>query len=398
MKVAIVVNFGFPKGMASASRTRHLAMGITENGSKVEILIPKPTEYPNNVLNVHLLGTIDGSVYRYTSTSTIIPGNYIKCRYMVLKGFIACAGYIHKNRKTLDAVILYLRSINGVAFLSFWCKLSGIPIILELCEWSISHRNTDLKTRIQNWFLTTPLFFFADGVIAISTFIKQRVSDFSDRVKRDIPCLITPILVKSDNYQCNVPYLPNGDLLFCGILDQTDIVLFLLNVMVELKENGLTRKLGITGKAFNPSNLERIKSEIQKRDLSELVILRGYLPEEGLIKSYCSASVLLAPLPSGDRSIARFPNKIGEYLASGRPIVTTSIGDIPKYLTNEESAYLVDPDDVKGFATAVRDVLNNPVKAEKIGKRGYEVAMKYFDPKANGKLIMEFIETIKAKA
>lgn len=183
--------------------------------------------------------------------------------------------------------------------------------------------------------------------------------------------------------------------MFCGILDQTEIVLFLLKVLAELKNNGLARKLSITGKAFLSGNLELIKNEIQRLQLGDLVVMKGYLPQDELKALYCRSSALLAPLPSGDRSIARFPNKIGEYLASGRPVITTDIGDIPKYLTDGESAYLVQPDDVKGFAAAIIRVINDPLEAEQVGRKGFEVATKHFDPKSNGEKIIGLIKTIR---
>jgi glycosyltransferase involved in cell wall biosynthesis len=208
---------------------------------------------------------------------------------------------------------------------------------------------------------------------------------------------VVPILVKAENYQCSGPYNSHGELLFCGILDQTEIILFLLEVMSELKRRGNGRKLNITGKAFIKGNLTLIQSRIVALGLSDLVELSGYLTEDELKRFYCRASVLLAPLPSGERSIARFPNKIGEYLASGRPVVTTAIGDIPNYLTEGESAFLVKPDDVVGFADAIIRILNNPGQAEQIGKNGATVAAKHFDPKANGKRITDLIKTLRAQ-
>lgn len=395
MKVAIIVNFGFPGGMASTSRARHLAMGLTECGAEAEIIIPKPTELPSMVLNERLTGEMEGFSFRYTSSSTVIPANFLARRWSILLGYVRCVRHLFRNRRDISAVILYLREISGLAFLATWCRLWGIPAILEICEWPVSHKNNSLRTRFQNWLLTTGSFHFVDGVIAISSFLEQRVADFSAKHKLRRPCLVVPILVNSDNYQGSGAYNPRGDLLFCGILDQVDIVLFLLKVVSQLKEKGFSRKLIITGKAFIEQNLETIKQEITRLELSDLIVLTGYVSGEELKGLYCTASVLLAPLPSGERSVARFPNKIGEYLASGRPVVTTAIGDIPNYLTDGESAYLVQPDDVKGFAAAIMQVINDTQKAERIGSKGCEVAVRHFDPRANGERMIDLIKKIR---
>jgi glycosyltransferase involved in cell wall biosynthesis len=396
MKIIIVVNFGFPAGMASTNRAKNLARGMIENNAVAEIIVPKPTERSNHVLNNKLSGANDWLEYRYTSSSTVVPNNVFVRRLMIVTGYLNCAQYLFKNRDTITAVILYLREISGLAFLATWCRLWGIPTILELCEWPVSHRNTGFKTGLQNWLLTTSSFIFVDGLITISSFLEQRVAKFNEKRKHQRPSILIPTLVNSDNYKCDEPYDPNGDLLFCGILDQTDIVLFLLKVASQLKKNGFPRKLIITGKAFIEQNLEIIRQEITRLELSQLIVLTGYVSDEELKKLYCTASALLAPLPSGERSIARFPNKIGEYLASGRPVVTTAIGDIPKYLIDKESAYLVKPDDIEGFTGAIIEILKNPKPANEIGKKGMEVAIRMFNPKDNGKKILQFINDIKS--
>ena len=58
-----------------------------------------------------------------------------------------------------------------------------------------------------------------------------------------------------------------------------------------------------------------------------------------------AAHGLLIPLFDDVRSTARFPTKIGEYLASGRPIVTTAVGEMPRYFEDGVTAFISAPDD-----------------------------------------------------
>ena len=126
MRVGIIVNFGFPGGMASTSRARHLAMGLKECGAEAEIIIPKPTELPSMVLNEELTGRMDGFNFRYTSNSTVIPANFFRRRLSILFGYIKCARCLFLKRRDISAVILYLREISGLAFLSVWCRILQI--------------------------------------------------------------------------------------------------------------------------------------------------------------------------------------------------------------------------------------------------------------------------------
>ena len=94
--------------------------------------------------------------------------------------------------------------------------------------------------------------------------------------------------------------------------------------------------------------------------------------------------------PNNSQAKAGFPTKLGEYLASSKPVVITKTGEIPKYLVDKQSAYLAEPDDVGDFAARVIFALED-VNAEKIGATGYEVANRNFNYKLYGKELLEIV-------
>jgi glycosyltransferase involved in cell wall biosynthesis len=105
------------------------------------------------------------------------------------------------------------------------------------------------------------------------------------------------------------------------------------------------------------------------------------------------AAALLLPLPETERSICRFPTKLGHYLSSATPVVATSVGDLTHYLENGKSACLVPPNDMNKFADSVAFLLRNTRHAKAIGMAGREVAMRHFSLLANkSKLVRFFME------
>ncbi len=98
-----------------------------------------------------------------------------------------------------------------------------------------------------------------------------------------------------------------------------------------------------------------------------------------LLKLYRRSSVLLAPLHDDIRSEARFPTKIAEYLGSGRPVVTTDVGEISRYLTDGETAFIAPAADVASFARKICEALDHPAKADSIGQAGAQLAASQFD-------------------
>ena len=54
------------------------------------------------------------------------------------------------------------------------------------------------------------------------------------------------------------------------------------------------------------------------------------------------------------------PNKLGDYLASGRPVVTGRIGDLTDFLTDNVNAYPADRGNERDLADRMIAVLRDP--------------------------------------
>ena len=69
---------------------------------------------------------------------------------------------------------------------------------------------------------------------------------------------------------------------------------------------------------------------------------------------------------------AGFPFKLGEFLATGKPVVASNVSDVGKFFKDRHDSMLVKPGDRKDIVSAVEYLLANPEKAIEIGKRGRE--------------------------
>jgi len=74
-----------------------------------------------------------------------------------------------------------------------------------------------------------------------------------------------------------------------------------------------------------------------------------------------------------------FPTKLGEYLLTGNPVVVTTVGDIPGFLKDGESAVFAKPDEPESFSSRLNWVLDHKEEGIEIGERGKEVALKEFN-------------------
>jgi glycosyltransferase involved in cell wall biosynthesis len=84
-------------------------------------------------------------------------------------------------------------------------------------------------------------------------------------------------------------------------------------------------------------------------------------------------------LPSMNEGL---PMVLLEAMASGKPIIATSVGAIPKVLDGGRHGVLIQPDDRKELEDAMLGLLGNPHRARKLGERARERAVKDFSSKS----------------
>ena len=120
-------------------------------------------------------------------------------------------------------------------------------------------------------------------------------------------------------------------------------------------------------------DIDRITDLVLNRGLQN-VTLTGCVPHSRVPKHLWEADVLLLP-PSALHPSARWtsPVKLGEYLASGSPVVATSIPALKDWLKNEE-VHFVEPDNPKELCNGISYVLSNAVVSHEITERAYELA------------------------
>jgi glycosyltransferase involved in cell wall biosynthesis len=122
------------------------------------------------------------------------------------------------------------------------------------------------------------------------------------------------------------------------------------------------------------------------------IIFLGQLPRTDIPKYLTNAKILALARPQSIVSDAGFPSKLTEYLATGKPVVVTSVGDIPVYLEDNKNAFLSKPDSVDAFADKLDYVLSNYEFAQQVGEKGKELTETIFNYNFQAKRIIDFID------
>lgn len=169
---------------------------------------------------------------------------------------------------------------------------------------------------------------------------------------------------------------------YCGtVLNDKDGVDQLIKAFALFHKKYPDIKLKIIGRTPPAYAKERSSNEalIKELNLEEDIILTGQVPSEQIPQLLKNAIALVLARPNNLQAKYGFPTKLGEYLLTENPVVVTEVGDIPLFLTDNESAYIAKPDDIEGICSKLCIIVENPSSASRIGKEGANVARKCFN-------------------
>ena len=396
MRIVIIGGFRFPHGLAPAPRVSACAKGLIENGVDAEVICFKALERPvDGIINTEAKGIYNGVPFEYACGTTIRPDSFWGRRWLEIKGMWMLWRLLSQrdSNKRLDAAILF--SNPGWAFQTHLLfKIMGVKCISEANEFPFVYDKKTLWLKLRKVFYKYVRLKLFDGVIVISSFLEEY---YSSRVRKGAGIVRIPIIVDTEEIKPgDFPQAKERQrIVFVGTLGHPGEVSSLIQAFSMVAGKYPKWDLQIIGDAPKTDMLARM------RKLAEDLSLRSRIEFTGLVRrveipAYLGKASILALLrSSGLFSAAGFPTKLGEYLATGKPVVVTSVGDIPLYLEDQVSAYLVPPDNIDAFAEKLDEVMGDYDQALLVGQKGREVAIQEFNYHTNCEKIIKFVSELQ---
>lgn len=103
----------------------------------------------------------------------------------------------------------------------------------------------------------------------------------------------------------------------------------------------------------------------------------GHLRYDEISRYLAACDICWLPLCDSGANRGRWPLKLNDYMAVGRPIVATSVGDITAFLEQHHIGLLA-RDEPQDLADKVLDLLKNPQRREAMGRQARHLAETMF--------------------
>lgn len=139
-------------------------------------------------------------------------------------------------------------------------------------------------------------------------------------------------------------------------------------------------KLLLIGDSSSPGVLEQLSNKIKQYALTDRVEFTGKIEHSEVLRKLATSALCVLARPANVQAEGGIPSKMGEYLGLGRPSLFTKVGDIPKILTENKTAFLCEPDSSESFAQAIINVFDNYDEALSVAEVGQQY-IRQFDYK-----------------
>ena len=384
--------FTYPSGMAATKRIQNIITALKSAPNvTTRVILQRQSSSDNPVYGSH-----EGTPYE------IIFPDLFRSRLFLLLPVLH-----YKTIKTLRGAyrpdcknIIYFYGplfLDSIVPLSYAKKL-GFKIVFDVIEdfglaKDISHSYYQYARSMLANKISSQIKNLADGIIVISSYLEDQCRKLTDAktpmhymsVSVDMVLFSGEIEVEDDK--------PTKVFLYAGSFGKKDGLSVLLDAFDKLAEQYSNIRLVLTGKGEDLS-MQTFYSRLEESPHKDKIDYRGYLDDESyysLLNSIdfpCMTRVDLAFANAG------FPFKLGEFLATGKPVIASKVSDVDRFIVDRENAMLVEPNSVEEVCKAAEYLLNNPDRAKEIGENGREAARKHFDNIQQSRDFLDFIQTI----
>lgn len=381
--------FTFPEGDASTNRVYTYAKGFQANGVDVYVIC-----FRNNYL-VHPSGESEGVRYYYPFSRSERSSSFIIRRFNNLSKYYRALRLFRdiSGRGHIDIILCYTKLIRTQLFAYGLSRIFGSHLILERSEHPFKDYRNRVAVKVSGWFKVAMEIRCSDAIFCISDYLIQFYSKRGAGKERlhKVPSTVDgnrfdgpfprPITYKYICYSGSLTRLKDG----------VDI---LITSFSKVNASFPDINLLLVGRADTSEDELFFRDLVASLGLDDRVIFTGKLSRNEIPPYLCNAEVLTLARPRSIVADAGFPSKLSEYLATGKPVVVTKVGEIPEYLTDNLNAFLSEPDSIDAFAERITFVLANRPHAREVGLKGKEMAFSIFSYIYQAKRAIEFIESL----
>lgn len=355
---------------------------------KRDIELIKSQNYPINIVEVHTPPYSKNISFKRIYSNKELAFN--------IKQALA------KKIGEIDVVFCSIAPNDVGAEVAKVCKMAGVPMVVDIEDlWpeamAMVLKNDSLRNFLLKGFIRDAEYVYRNCSAAIGT-----SPDYTARAtkhgKRDIPYETVYVGVDLLDFdkgaKSNIPDVakPEGEfwVTYSGSVSNSYDIINLVKAMEIIENTGHTDiKCKIMGTG---TKVSEIQEYISSKNIAN-VELMGFTKYDYMSAVLCKSDVLVNSFAKGaPQSIV---NKVGDYLAAGRPMINTLENHIFTDIVDENRIGVnVEAGNPGSLCNAILNIYKNPENASKMGLRARKLCESEFDRRVCNKKVIDIIESL----
>jgi glycosyltransferase involved in cell wall biosynthesis len=400
LRIIFVTMADLPEGGGHTSRLRALVQALVVGGHQVQLW------------NQHGLGTVSEAIQSVTGQIHGAPFYYVLGTTARGHGF----GSIATKLRAVRAIARRLRQAaeNNAVDVLWFNQLSFYDVyplsrlarrfrvktiqayederleVVSAGRLSFPQQIFGLNARLADRFCPR----LADAIVVISRYLRRK---YESLARNPAKVHLVPTIVDCAQWDCGPETASTCPvILYAGAFGEQDEIDNLLKAFAVLRTAGRSFRVIMLGEnRRDPARMAAVVRQIQELQLGGIVEWKGFIPLAALREQVCQSHILLNIRRPGLWSQSGLSTKLSEYLASGRLVITTDIGDVKLYVRDGESALMVSNGaSAEEIARAIEAGLASPERRRAIGSAGQAAARQHFDVSVASSRLEQVLETV----
>jgi len=138
-------------------------------------------------------------------------------------------------------------------------------------------------------------------------------------------------------------------------------------------------------------SLEKFDQILEEKHLTHCFHHFGWIDSTLYNAFICACDWMLMPMKDNERNRNKWPNKLGDFLAAGRPVISNPVGDIVEYFEKYQIGKLVGFN-AKDLKDAIEASITDKEQADLLGKNARKLSEEVISWKAHTEQLSQFYQ------
>lgn len=384
----------YPDGGASANRHLAWSRGLAEIGNSVTFILLAPQSNSSDSFLIDGVRFI--SVYRSNLFSKLVKSHSSLVPLPSVPRGKRLLEQVDDDCKVDNVILLDTHVWMLKPFLDL-CKRRHIKVLHERTEFplitikrgKLGNLHYDLYKRV--------ILQRLDGIFVITQALGGY---FSEQVNDTVRVQVINMIVDPARFAVS-SVNPNGDfryIAYCGAMDiekdGVDILIRAFGKAIQYIKGFDDLRLLLIGNVLDKQLLEQYHQIVKESGCEGRVIFTGLISRENIPGLLNHAEALVLARPESKQAEGGFPTKLGEYLATAKPVVITNTGEIGFFLQDGTNAFIAEPGSVDSFAQKLIVLFNDYRTASIVGTKGHKLVYNEFNYLQQARRLNDFINNL----